>query len=397
LAPPLGTSSRRASLRDRSLRITVERDLACSPAQAFGWVSDPDRMNEWSTAVVRPLRVGDGGLASGTGALREVVLPGPRPVVLREVVERVEAPRLFVYRVYAGAPLRSHRGTLRLEPSSKGTKVQWTIELEFPAAGLASVTEKLLLPELEKSLDNLVRVAGDKASTFSPMLPPARVLHEEKELGELFAAAETTLEAQRSLFDRLDAEGDPKRWFVRVYSFVTEAQIGACRRAVFQHPAWVLRVVPVFHLLFAANLERFERGEFGLVEAHWLAAFRATARDDSSFLEMSRGVFQGMRAHIEEDLPRALAHVFEEHYAGRADYARFRSDYLRMTPIFEEASRKLLAFVEPGSIPLRARLAATVLPREAERRLVQRGYYDIPRKRLEAFERGERIARMLIG
>ena len=108
------------------------------------------------------------------------------------------------------------------------------------------------------------------------------------------------------------------------------------------------------------------------------------------------GVAKGMQAHIEEDLPRALAEVHVRHYAGRCDYARFRADYLRMGSIFRDAGDRLTALIPTRHWPLRTRLLRAILPAEIQDRVMASSYYDLPRQRRKAFERGERIARMLM-
>ncbi|MCA9601443.1 MAG: DUF5995 family protein [Polyangiales bacterium] len=374
--------------------VRAERSLPCEPEAAFRWVTDPVAMNRWSTAHVRSVRPGDGGSAAGTGALRSVDLPGLLAPRLEEVVVESRPPERFVYRVVRGAPVREHQGELRVTPAASGSHLEWTIQLTFPVGAMVHVARRTLLPELERSLDRLVDIASTAVPRGDSV--PRRDLDESAELMGLFAEAERVLGEQRALAAEREAVRDPRAWFASVYAYVTEGQIDAVRRGVFAHPGWVLRLVPVFHRYYVDNLLRFERSHGAPPEAHWAKAFRASRPGPTRFEEMAQGVFQGMRAHIEEDLPRALAGVYVDHYADKGDYARFRADYLAMAPIFDVAGARLLEHVPSHEIPWRARMARMFLPRELEQRFMARGYYDIPRKRREAFERGERLASLLI-
>ncbi len=107
--------------------------------------------------------------------------------------------------------------------------------------------------------------------------------------------------------------------------------------------------------------------------------------------QMARGMLLGVAAHIEEDLPRALAEVYRRHYAGRCDYVRFRADYLLMSNVFQRAAARLIAEMPRGALPAPLRALAPVLPFEVQEQLLCR-YYDVPRKRTLAFERGARLA-----
>jgi hypothetical protein len=99
-----------------------------------------------------------------------------------------------------------------------------------------------------------------------------------------------------------------------------------------------------------------------------------------------------MRAHIEDDLPRALAEVYRA-YAGRCDYARFLPDYLRMAGIFADAGDRLLADWPRRAWTPRARLLDSLTPRAFRTQLLDRTFYPVTRARRAAFERGAELAR----
>jgi uncharacterized protein YndB with AHSA1/START domain len=380
------------------VKLRLERRLPCDPEVAFSLATDPAHMNRWSTAKVRSTRLGDGHHPAGVGAMREVTLPGRGGRVLEEVVEASEPPRRFAYRVVRGAPVRSHLGVMTFSPTAAGTRFTWEVDVDAPWPALEVILRRTLLPELEVSVAALVRISRAEPPGS---LPPLRRLDETDALPGLYAAADTVRSAQRALADELEAAGDARHWFTRVYQHVTEEQIAACREGRFDHPAWVLRLVPGFHHYYAFNFERLVGRAAGPVEEHWRRAFAATVRPDrwkrGRFEGMGWAVFQGMRAHIEEDLPRALAETFAASYRGRCDYARFRADYLRMGSVFQRAGDRLVDKLGFFEVPMRVHLLGAVLPREVLDAWSAKRFYDIARKRREAFERGERLAAMLDG
>ena len=117
------------------------------------------------------------------------------------------------------------------------------------------------------------------------------------------------------------AAGDPKRWFTRVYEYVTECQLTACRERAITHRAWVLRLIPSFHDYYTTSLSRVMGTASGSAEVHWRDAFAAMAGGSLRYRApgdvLAYGLLRGVRAHIEEDLPRALAEVYAQHYRGR--------------------------------------------------------------------------------
>lgn len=387
------------------VEFVIEKDLPASAAAAWPFLTDPERMNRWSEARIAMVAPGDGGDPGGVGALREVAIRlalgwGPaRRLAFDEVIDESEPPVRLVYRIVRGVPLRRHRGVVTLRDTGAGrARLRWRVEAELPVPGLGAVVEPALVRALDASLDALareVRGAPERA------VPPPRRIDETDDLPELFEAAEATLARERALANALFEASDPKRWFARVYEYVTEAQIARCREGAFAHPGWVLRLIPRFHAYFEGNLRRYRGEDPGRPETHWRSSFRAMDEAERWQGDEVRGAFygiaKGMQAHIEEDLPRTLAEVYLKHYAERCDYARFRADYLRMDVIFGGASERLLAHIPRAKLPWRSRVLGAVLPREALDWLAARDFYDLPRERRRAFERGERLVHFVRG
>ncbi|UJR81933.1 Hypothetical protein I5071_39980 [Sandaracinus amylolyticus] len=382
------------------LVLDLERELSVPPAVAFALVSEPDRMNRWSEARVERVLGGDAGHPGGTGALRRVRprMMG-REVVLEEVIERAEAPGLLVYRVLAGGGVKQHRGTITITPSARGSRVHWRVEATLAALPLEWAARAALRPSLERSLDAMARVATEMDDHVEVTLPPLRSLDELAESRALLREAEACMESQRAYADMLLERDDDRGWFARVYEHVTEGQLIACAAGRFDHPAWVLRLVIAFHGLWEENLAIRLGERSGDVEAHWVKAHRraeTAARDDATvFVRAMRSIHAGMRAHIEDDLPRAIAKVHLSSYAGRADLARFRADYLRMGDIFLEASAKIREVLPREAWTPRERVLDVLTPDAMRGALIEKRYYPIARRRREAFERAVGLVRVL--
>lgn len=374
------------------IRFDLTRELGCAPAQAWPLIAEPALMNRWSTARIEPLEPGDGGHPGGTGALRRVHLPSR--AVLTEVIERGQAPDRLHYRVIGNPMVRHHLGVITLDADPRGCHLRWQVEIDFHVPGLGLGIERGLRRELERSLDRLVPLAADPPAGVP--LPPPRALDETIEaLASLRDQVEAIGLSQRAIADRLLAQDDDRGHFARVYEYVTDGIAAAADDDRFDHPGWLLRLVPVFHGLYAANLARRLGVSSGEVEPHWARAFAATeqarARGKSRFEAAMTGVFAGMRAHIEGDLARTLATVYQQ-YAGRCDYVRFRPDYLRMATIFTAAADRFMATWPRATWTRRARVYDFLTPRSMRDQLIDRTFYPISQRRREAFERGRTLA-----
>ncbi len=387
------------------MQLVVEQALPAPAAAVWPFITEPERMNRWSLARVEALALGDGGLPGTVGALRSVtVRAAGRSFVLREVVEEALPPERFVYRVIEGPGVREHRGVMTLAPAPEGARLRWEVTFEMALPGAATATRLLLERQLGASLRHLARVVVGAPEVPGPACPG---LDEADALPALMAAAEAIHAEQAGLADELERGDDPKRWFTRVYELVTAQQLAAVRAGAIRHPGWVLRLIPRFHDYYVVNLRRAMAREPAhpagepWPEAHWRRAFRAMETGDGRHRDpafvLFYGLLQGVRAHIEEDLPRALAEVWTRHYAGRCDYARFRADYLSMTTIFRRAAAGLTERIPREHLPRYYRWLGPLLPQEVKDLVQKIRFYDVARERLRAFERGERLARLMTG
>jgi len=380
------------------MNLSLERHLDVPIDQAWPLVTDPLWMNRWSTAHIEAVAEGDGGGFNSVGAVRRVLLrsAGPR-VPLPEVIQRSEPPTPgdtsagLVYRAFHQPQVRFHRGEIRLSGDGRGgSLLRWDVAFDLVTPGVGRMMMRLLRRDLDASLTRLAALTERPPAVTRP-----RFQLFAEDLTSLRQRAESCLEDQRRVADELVQNEHPARWFARVYAFVTEAQLRHIDRGGVDHPAWVLRLIPRFDVYWRRNLDAWRAGRPGDAEWHWRDAFRAMERPGSSRRDRQRSLFMGLRggvvAHIEEDLPRALADVYLDAYEGACDYARFRADYLLMGDVFRTASERLIEEMPPRLLPWWARTFARALPPELYEAVRHHRIYDVPRRRLEAFERGHRL------
>lgn len=360
--------------------VRVDGRLPASPAAVWPFITEPDLLNHWSTAPVQGLETGDGGGFGTVGALRQVRLPPPLPT-LTESVQHADPPVRFVYRAVGSRAVRYHRGLLRLEPDGGGTRLRWEFGMALAVPGATALVRRVLEPRLEDSILRLASVVGDAPQVAGLDRPFA----DDPDP----AAADTArdiAEALRVSADEMEAGGDARHWFSRVYQYVTEAMVEACARGDVAHPTWALRLVPRFHQLYLRSVD-------GSPEPHWRDAFQAIdAAGSSGPLAFWAALVAGARAHIEGDLPRVLAATYTDHYRYRCDYARFRADFLLLASPLQDAWQRLASQVPSRWFPPTLRLLDHLLPAEAVEHLTAKRFYDPLTARRQAFEHGRALA-----
>ena len=371
------------------MRIDLSQRVDASPAAVWPFLTDPVFMNRWSLARIEPVAAGDDGRFDTVGTWRRVFVRAPvGHQRLEEAVVVSECPRRFEYRVIPDAMIASHRGVITLAPERDGTLVRWVVDLKLAFGALEHVAVRVVRPQLAESLAAMAACARGAA----PVAVRDDAFREDGDLALLERSARDTLEEQRAIGEELARADDPRQWFTRLYAFTTEAILGAYERGDVVHRAWLLRLVPRFHAYYFDNLARARGTVDGNAEAHWTKAFRAMA-EGSPQRRFVRGLRAGVRAHIEDDLPRALADVYLASYRGRCAYERFQGDYLLLQKALEEPALKFLPLVPKALLPWGFRVAEAVTP-EVVRRFVRiRDEYDVPTRRREAFARGGRLAR----
>jgi len=247
----------------------------------------------------------------------------------------------------------------------------------------------MLEPSIRRSLRQLADLV-DARGQWSPARPAqARSFTDDPPTDRLWTDTAQVVEDLDRLGAEMEAAGDDRFWFARVYRYVTEEIRDACRRDEVTHRSWALRLVPRFHALFAKSVE-------GPAEAHWQKAFEAITSLDttggSSAMAFWEAIVAGARAHIEGDLPRVLADVHVDHYTGRCDYVRFRADYLLLAPALQRAWQRMSATVPSTWTPSYVRALDHLLPPEAIEFLLAKRFFDPLSARRDAFDAGQLLA-----
>jgi hypothetical protein len=130
---------------------------------------------------------------------------------------------------------------------------------------------------------------------------------------------------------RLEAEGDPARFFLGTYARTTRAIGAALDAGAFEDPAWVEEWDVVFADLYLDALQAW-RQDRSAVPRPWRLAFGA----DPGMHPVGH-VLLGMNAHINYDLPQSLlAVVPPPAFADPALLARRHRDHERIDAVLAE-------------------------------------------------------------
>jgi hypothetical protein len=345
-------------------------------------------MNAWSQAHIELVAVGDKGRPNGVGSMRTVrVLFLGRTTRLEEVIQSAAYPHTFVYRVIPGGPLEAHRGELTLSEQDGGTMIRWRVDATVRPRLLSGLIRSVLERQLRQSLREL-DIVSKKPIPWEPWVEDALCFEGTE---SQWRDATETLNNQRALADTLAANKDPRVWFSRVYQYVTEAQLEACRSRQIDHVSWVLLLIPLFDAYYRRSFDAWSTNDLADVEQHWKKAFQAMSQPTSNKKQRARVCFRGLhraiKAHIETDLPRCLRDVYLTHHASLCDFVRFRADYILMGPLFMEATERLLADFPKAYLPWRLRFMGKMMPRASRRAYTRRNFYDVHHKRMAAFNK----------
>ncbi len=380
------------------MKLSFNHYLPAPPEAVWSFITEPKLINSWSTALIETLNLGDRQEPGAIGETRQVIIPTPiGKIQIQEVIKHSQPPELLVYQIYQGDYIKYHQGKIHLTLQGEGTLLRWDVEYEFFLHGLEEYVRYIIEPQIQKSLISLANLVD---SALSRKFNPSIVIDDSEELPELWQQVEQVLNEQKIMADRLEKAQDPKFWFTRVYQFVTENQIKACREGNIIHKGWVLRLNCRFHEYYYENLHCWLGESSGQVEMHWRRAFEMMEQgqyeggDANLFLQ---GLISGISAHIEEDLPRVLAEVYLRHYASVCSYGRIRADYLLMLNILYGDANQLKQRLPQDYMPLLIRLVQPIISDEIQNDMMVRNFYNVPQQRILAFERGERLVNFITG
>jgi len=130
------------------------------------------------------------------------------------------------------------------------------------------------------------------------------------------------------LLSRLEADGDPARFFLATYLRITRAVRTALDDGLFEDPSWVATWDVDFAGFYLDALEAHRKAP-DAVAAPWRLAFGADPG-----LPLEAHVLLGMNAHINYDLPQSLLAVIPpEDFASPVLLARRRRDHERIDDV----------------------------------------------------------------
>ena len=117
---------------------TLTRSIEAPPEVVFDTVTDHRRYPEYTPIRRAELEREGESEPNGLGAIRALHVAGPP---MRERVVGFERPRLFVYELLSGLPVRDHVGTVSVEPDGSGSVMTYRIETTptVPLVGFALV------------------------------------------------------------------------------------------------------------------------------------------------------------------------------------------------------------------------------------------------------------------
>ncbi|WP_328857479.1 SRPBCC family protein [Williamsia herbipolensis] len=377
-------------------RIDMATDLDCSVEQAWKLLTDPAQKNTWSPVLTTVEDPGGDDRMDRPGAMREVNLGTPVWNTVHEVVTVADEPHRFDYVVYKSpAVLRNYHCRIDIDPKDDGCAVRYTVDVDF-VSKFGALAEPGVRRGLERSLAGLSAQSKLLPATSDRGRPASRRRPRRSTAMLLRPEAGRQLEHQRHLAAELAAEGDPKYWFARMVELTTEELLRLVDAEVFAEPEWVLRLLAAIHRRHVSVLHSYRTD--GPVPPRWRAAWGACDEigDGRRFRHMAGGVVSAAQAHMNEDMHRALAEVYDVHYRDTRHYKEFRPDYLRMAPMYGAALDRLIADMPAPLMPRLFRLSRIVAP-ELRDSLLRRCYYDVERDRMLAFERGYHLTRDGVG
>ena len=139
---------------------------------------------------------------------------------------------------------------------------------------------------------------------------------------------------------------DGVAWFGRLYLRVTEDVQAADRAGAFQDPGFLETLDVAFANRFFDALKA-SRSPGGCIPRAWLPLFDARARSDIAPIQFA---LAGMNAHINRDLPEALAQTFEKLAAPMQRPSVRADDYDRVNGILARVEQEVKVWFETGFV-----------------------------------------------
>jgi len=148
------------------ISLVFVQEFSVPPEVVWPWISDAAHLSEWSAVTVTPISPGPNGGMDEAGAIRTVRLPmGPMTLTLQEQILESNPPQQFVYSVFRGGMVRSHRGTINLNPTETGTLLEWEVQMRPSIPGTGWIAKRSLTAQFEEGLQALSLLVSEQASS----------------------------------------------------------------------------------------------------------------------------------------------------------------------------------------------------------------------------------------
>jgi hypothetical protein len=129
--------------------------IATEPAEVWRRLADHEGMSAWMPVREVVRRRPGAPDPDGLGAVRTIKVAG---FVFDEEIVDWKVGECLEHRVIAGAPLRDHRGVVRLSPERGGTRVVWSVGFRPAIPGTGALVERQMRQWIEGGLRGLARV-----------------------------------------------------------------------------------------------------------------------------------------------------------------------------------------------------------------------------------------------
>ncbi len=371
-------------------RFDLATDLDCSVEQAWRLLTDPAVKNQWSRGLTTARDAGGDGRMDRAGAVREVLVDLPTRPRVQEVVTCADEPTRFAYRIFKASPLlREYSCAIDIQPTDDGCAVHYTVDVDFvPTVG------PFVAPPLRRSIEKSLKGLSEQSRRLAPDPEPLPYRRAPRRRPGGVAALRPQIQRylghQQILAEELSEAEDPKYWFARMCALTTAELLRRVDEGRYTEPEWMMRLMAVLHRRHVSNLHAYRSG--GAMSAGWREAWAVCDEHDNprSFRHVAAGIIAASRAHMAEDMPRALAEAFAAVADDGRDYREFRADYLDVAPVYALAVDRLCAEIPAPFLPRMLRMSGRVLPemRDAMTRL----FYDVETDRVRAFDRGFALA-----
>jgi uncharacterized protein YndB with AHSA1/START domain len=131
-------------------RVHVTQDFPHPVEELFSYLSEQENLEPLFGAKIKRLTDGSDGTRNGAGASRELRI-GPLPGFVETNTEVIPND-LIRYRITRGGILKNHEGVMRFSRQGQGSHLDYTIDFDGKAPGLAPIVKRMLTRNISAAL-----------------------------------------------------------------------------------------------------------------------------------------------------------------------------------------------------------------------------------------------------